>query len=641
MNIKRIITRNYFYLFLVLTFFSSCETDDGFNTEEGTEEQEVIDHPVKQIVIDLPEVTFTDPIKIAAGNPSLTIMNRMIELVDATPSGETIHISVYSFHDFPQFVSAIERADSRGVSVNIMVDVSAHDQNHVENNRTYMEEMENLANVNFVGVNNTAGAIAINHNKFMLISEIEAEGGSINNIVHQSSHNFTEYDTRRIQDAVTLSNEGLYNAYLDYYNDTKQLAGQGMENYEYREYEEDITAFFYPRRNGGQIGDDNIIGVLNNITNPSSTSIKIGMSGWSPSRISILRKLEELHNEGATVEIITKSNLNASLQEELRNFASDGAFVKIYDDINIHSKFMIIEGNWNGQQTDLVLMGSQNFTNNAYKYNNETTLMFQDHQFFEAYRNYFEELKLLPGICCSGEDEDEEEEEENPDMNYLVTEDFDTYDLAGESTDLNGLGNASNGWGDSWEKDSGSFLLQNGNIPTDGEDGGNHAVTTSGEENINYYRSLADNWGNYENTTYWLGFYVNPEQPASWSGLGLYKGDISLALIGTPYNTEQQGVAGMQGPNLTIEGSNSSDKTWFVAKMEMSGAGGTPHFYLWRNPDPNSEPNIEDADLDFPWPDGSEGFNRIRIGNNYRNNASIGYDHIRLSKNYEDIVFQN
>jgi hypothetical protein len=257
--------------------------------------------------------------------------------------------------------------------------------------------------VTIVQVNNTAGAIAINHNKFILFSEILTEDGVVEKVVHQSSHNFTEYDTKRIQDAVTLAHEGLYDAYYEYWLDMRSLAGQGMENYEYREYsdpEEGITAMFYPRRNGGVIGDDNIIGLLNDITDPSSTSIKVGMSGWSASRASILTKLRELYRQGADVQIVTKSNIASSLQDELREFAEEGAFVKIYDRINIHSKFMIIEGEWKGEDTNLVLMGSQNFTNNAYKYNNEASLLFQDHEFFPIYRDYFEQIKMLPGKCC-------------------------------------------------------------------------------------------------------------------------------------------------------------------------------------------------------------------------------------------------
>ena len=388
----------YNILLLLLFLFPACEE----------KEQEPYVWPVQPATLLLPESSRAEVEKIASGSNSTVIQKRMVELIDATPKDATIHIAIYSFNSLPEFLFALKRADSRNIQMKIMVDMSDHDQQTINDNLPYVNEIKRMGdNVDVVLVDNDAGAIAIMHNKFILISRIITEEGEKENIVFQSSMNFSSAGGKKINDAVTFSHEGLYNAYSTYWQDVAELAGGGMkEKYDYREYQDPqagITAFFYPRRTDGVIGDDNIIGILNDITDPSSATVKVGMSGWSSSRISLLYKLEELLDMGANIQIITKSSISGTVQEELRRLAGKGAYVNIYDmsrGSNIHSKFMLIEGEWRGEKTNLVLTGSQNFTNNAYKYNNEVSLLLRDHEFFPTYVSYYEELKSLPGICC-------------------------------------------------------------------------------------------------------------------------------------------------------------------------------------------------------------------------------------------------
>ena len=48
-----------------------------------------------QVSISFPEAVFTDVPTIAKGGSSPTIMNRLIALVDNTPAGQSIHMSIY------------------------------------------------------------------------------------------------------------------------------------------------------------------------------------------------------------------------------------------------------------------------------------------------------------------------------------------------------------------------------------------------------------------------------------------------------------------------------------------------------------------------------------------------------------------
>jgi phosphatidylserine/phosphatidylglycerophosphate/cardiolipin synthase-like enzyme len=129
------------------------------------------------------------------------------------------------------------------------------------------------------------------------------------------------------------------------------------------------------------------------------------MSDWSDSRKLIIEKLDELLMKGATIEIITKSGKGPEINNGLKSLEKKGAYVKMFNmgnvdvpKINLHSKVMMIEVVINGEKSNLVMTGTQNFTNNAIWNNNEISLFIYNHVFYEKYENYFQELKNLPGI---------------------------------------------------------------------------------------------------------------------------------------------------------------------------------------------------------------------------------------------------
>ena len=183
-----------------------------------------------------------------------------------------------------------------------------------------------------------------------------------------------------------------------------------MKNYYYREYhqqEAGISAFFFPkRRNASAYGQDTYIELLDNITDPATATIRIGMSDWTAARLNVVNKLGELLDQGARVEVIIKSKADEQIQQGLVALGKRGAFIKIYNltydnqaKINIHAKFMLITGAWKGVQSNIIVTGSHNLTGNALRNNNEVALLLKDHdQFFNTYTAAFNEMKKLPGL---------------------------------------------------------------------------------------------------------------------------------------------------------------------------------------------------------------------------------------------------
>ncbi|WP_276496617.1 phospholipase D-like domain-containing protein [Pontibacter litorisediminis] len=390
----------YIFLFLI----SACSSSD----DEPDTPQPELPAAAKPVTASFPEAVFTSPDKLSRGTSSTEILDRLIALIDATPEGAEIHISIYMF-DYAELVDALERADARGVKLHLMLDLSREESQKINPYTIKQLKAKLSENAELVVVDSDAGSIAINHNKFVLFSKVLTQAGEATDLVLQTSHNFILSGTRKVQDAVFLTHKGLYGAYLGYWQDMKQRAQQGMTGYNYTEYHDPaagISAYFLPkRREGAAYGEDSIIELLQKITEPSGAVIRIGMSDWTSSRMNIVEKLAELLDQGATIELVVKSSISEDILAGLRALEEKGAYLKVYNmtessklQVNIHAKFLLIEGAWEGENANIVITGSHNFTQNALRNNNETMLLLKDHALYDTYTAYFEELKAIPGL---------------------------------------------------------------------------------------------------------------------------------------------------------------------------------------------------------------------------------------------------
>ena len=357
----------------------------------------------------VPDAFFTDLSKVGNGLASPVIMDRLIAMLDAAPQGSSVSLCIFEF-DHAGVIDALKRASDRGVILGLMIDMSREET--IAQNPPTISKLRSFINSSseVVVIKSDAGTSSINHNKFVLFSQLETKSGKVENVIFQTSHNFTVDDTKKIQDVVILSQKGLYDAYLAYWNDMKAKAENGMKDYYYKEYDNPVTGltacFFPKRRDGATYGADIIIEILDAITEPTTALIRIGMSDWVASRINIVQKLDELLAQGATIEVIVKSKADQEILDGLENLRIKGAYVKIYNltysnqvKINIHSKFMLIRGEWKGEQCDLLVTGSHNFTTNALRYNNEALLILKNHNdFFSTYMKVYDDMKKLPGL---------------------------------------------------------------------------------------------------------------------------------------------------------------------------------------------------------------------------------------------------
>lgn len=392
------------FAYISLFLISACSASE----EEPVTPQPEAPAEAKPITASFPEAMFTDPDKLSRGSASTEILDRLVALIDASPEGSSIHVAIYLF-DYADLVDALDRADARGVKLHLMLDLSREDSEETNPYTINQLKTKLSDNAELIIMDSDAGSIAINHNKFVLFSKVLTQAGETTSLVLQTSHNFILSGSRKVQDAVFLSHKGLYDAYHGYWQDMMQRAQQGMKDYSYSEYhdpETGVSAYFLPkRRDGAAYGEDAIIEFLDKITDPSSAVVRIGMSDWTSTRMNIVEKLEELLDQGATIELVVKSSISEDILAGLRALEEKGAYLKVYNmtesgqlKVNIHAKFMLIEGAWEGEESRVLITGSHNFTQNALRNNNEAILLLKDHELYSAYTAYYEELKTIPGL---------------------------------------------------------------------------------------------------------------------------------------------------------------------------------------------------------------------------------------------------
>jgi hypothetical protein len=218
-----------------------------------------------------------------------------------------------------------------------------------------------------------------------------------------------------------------------------------------------------------------------------------------------------------------------------------------------------------------------------------------------------------------------------PGLSQVVKESFEytegTLDAQGEATD---------GWAGPWIMSAGDVLVIDGNMDPDSEGRSVETVQSPGEE-LTFYRSLADLWPD-NGEAYWIGFMFQRRDDgvlSSWGGLSLFLDDAELLFMGSPglanrVGIECSGVSAAQNSEVS-----DLELSWVVVKLAMNGVADNDSVYLWVNPDPAQEPDIANADARGAFK-GSDGFNRIRIGND--GGYILAYDMIRLGNSFAQIA---
>lgn len=363
---------------------------------------------------------FNDPL----GTPQeqYAIRTRLVELTDAALPGSTIKVAVY--HVWEQtIVDALKRARDRGVRVQILLDSTSKTDR--PDNTVYSQLVSlfgtSRANPSFVSLCPTNKSClgdpkfgkSIMHNKFWLFSAVE---GATNVVVQTTSNSTPSASTRFFNDALQLPNNPvLYGAYSDYFDD---MVVKDWANWDYRTVSNGhYKAYFFPRA-GTTNSTDTLHSVLNNV----SCTYKDAATGatkktivraaiFQITRQAIADKLVSLKKAGCTVQIEyatsdsgTWKSMHATGAPPVRCYNDDrdplNPGSKIGTPFIIHTKYVAIDGMYDGARNKITFTGSQNASNPALRENDEAYVKIDDDSVHNTYVQHFNKVwgVAYPGV---------------------------------------------------------------------------------------------------------------------------------------------------------------------------------------------------------------------------------------------------
>jgi phosphatidylserine/phosphatidylglycerophosphate/cardiolipin synthase-like enzyme len=122
------------------------------------------------------------------------------------------------------------------------------------------------------------------------------------------------------------------------------------------------------------------------------------MWGWTKWRTDIARQLWKLHDQGCNVYVVlNKKRVGQKVYQALLKRSSKNGVMKVYDawydknhngaaELYMHQKLLTINGNFNGNGGSKVLWtGSQNFTDEGNRVNNELLMKIDDDSTLDLY----------------------------------------------------------------------------------------------------------------------------------------------------------------------------------------------------------------------------------------------------------------
>lgn len=418
------------FVLLTALLVGACSPTIGGDDDEGesdslpTDEDATateIDHDAMAGVVDktAPHLEAFFAVPLANGNGDATLENKILELVNGTPSGARIRISMFHWTR-TKVAKAVVAAHQRGVDVQIVLDkqanevgsslarvaddsdpddvvpdedVDAAETPNEDEPTTLAKSVVNPA-IQILQTGLPASAITfctrgngscqgngIDHNKIYMFS---TTGGS-KKVVVQSSANLT---THLLHNNLVISRNDadLYDAYVGYF--AKLKAHKENLDY-YRSAKGDHTiAYYYPRESG-----DTIISVLDKVKCTSASHIRVAMAFFTDGRMAIAKKLAALKHAGCDVRVNMRKAGKDSSANIIHTLRAGGVSVGLYPDAhgaNIHSKYLIVDSAYEtaGQghpHRKLVWTGSHNYTGGALRNNDEVLLRVDNGAVFDAF----------------------------------------------------------------------------------------------------------------------------------------------------------------------------------------------------------------------------------------------------------------
>jgi phosphatidylserine/phosphatidylglycerophosphate/cardiolipin synthase-like enzyme len=378
--------------------------------------------------------TAPDPVIAAVFNNPIgttdqqnAIITQIERLIDATPAGEEIDISMFEFN-LTEVADHLNTAFDRGVRVKVIVNaggtaavstLAAHlgvDDNAaswvVVCNDQFPQTTRGCVATRSYTYSSGSTTYAYNHNKFLLFSKIvRADGTSVPDVVLQTSSNLsTWYENITFNDSITFSDATVFTGYKTYFGDLTSYRHSQTGNNDYYSSTPTGTAyraFFFPRHeaSGESFSTGNVTDTIANVLKDVSCSY-IGADGarhqagirivmWSFTRIAVANELSALRRAGCWVDIVYNPDQMHSDVKAALTFSGGPQLtpckfnVAPGRDIRSHTKTMLISGGFTGDSDPRVYTGSHNYAISSLRQADETLLRINNGTVYAAYLHNF------------------------------------------------------------------------------------------------------------------------------------------------------------------------------------------------------------------------------------------------------------
>jgi phosphatidylserine/phosphatidylglycerophosphate/cardiolipin synthase-like enzyme len=324
---------------------------------------------------------FNSPVGGAAKQDAISA--RVGRMVAGTPRGGRITVAMYHFSSLDTAAQLIAAA-RRGVGVRVVLDDESRSYAAYERLRRGLgSDTKKPSWVVVCAEDRGCIGPAFNHNKFFLFS---ATLGA-QDVVVQTSANATDgaRDTQW-NDALILRDAAVYAAYLAYFGD---LAGRHRTD----DYHRTVQAGryrldFFPWTKGDPVSQ-----ALDQISCAGGTRLRLSLGHftWGP----IARRLWRLDDAGCRVQVIFDIvgpvAVHALTRKGGRNgnpetrYLTEGARTTY-----AHSKYLLIDGTYQGKPQKVVFTGSNNYTTVGFHAHDEAMITVADPQLETEYAANFD-----------------------------------------------------------------------------------------------------------------------------------------------------------------------------------------------------------------------------------------------------------
>lgn len=267
---------------------------------------------------------------------------RLASFIDGARPGSKIRIALSSWQmsdkavETDKLLKALKGAFERGVNVKFVGPVTWKNPDpsdpsnrpewfHLDVNSLLKKEIDLLFGDNIRYWRGGNGLAAnINHNKFVLLSDVESDSLNATRVVTTCSGNWRGRDRDRHNDMMVVAGDvGLYTAYMYYWSALWAAAGkQPIPAYKklYDDPARGLRAFFlpYPEDYQGASQRDPVLSLLDDIVPGPTARIRVAQATWNYGGRgkAILDALMARADEGCDVRVLAHHELEA-LDEDL------------------------------------------------------------------------------------------------------------------------------------------------------------------------------------------------------------------------------------------------------------------------------------------------------------------------------------